>query len=70
MQGFGGKFGVESDNMDASAKGWDDKGEVPLHGSQTDHKKGFGGKFGVDDHKDAVSRPLDIHVLQQLFVGV
>ena len=38
-QGFGGKFGVETDRVDKSAKGWSEKAEVELHASQTDHKK-------------------------------
>ena len=51
-KGFGGKYGVESDRVDKSAKGWSDHSQTELHPSQTDHKKGFGGKFGVDENMD------------------
>ena len=54
-KGFGGKFGVETDKVDKSAKGWSEHYKPELHPSQTDHKKGFGGKFGVeDDRRDEV----------------
>lgn len=46
-QGFGGKYGVQSDRVDQSAKGWDEKSQTELHPSQKDFKQGFGGKFGV-----------------------
>lgn len=46
--GFGGKFGVQTDRVDKSAVGFDYKSQVEKHESQTDHKKGFGGKFGID----------------------
>merc|ERR1712177_150364 len=45
--GYGGKFGVEKDRMDASAMGHDFIAKVDKHESQVDHKKGFGGKYGV-----------------------
>ena len=55
-KGFGGKFGVETDKVDKSAKGWSEHYKPELHPSQTDHKKGFGGKFGVeDDRRDEVT---------------
>lgn len=50
-KGFGGKYGVQSDRVDKSAKTWDEKTKTELHASQTDHKKGFGGKFGVETDK-------------------
>ena len=50
-KGFGGKFGVETDRVDASAKGWSESQKVEAHASQVDHKKGFGGKFGVETDK-------------------
>lgn len=54
-QGFGGKFGVQTDRQDKSAVGYDSQEKVALHPSQTDMSKGFGGKFGVDkDNKDQV----------------
>ena len=37
--GFGGKYGVQTDRQDKSAKGWSEKAETELHASQTDHKK-------------------------------
>lgn len=46
--GFGGKFGVQTDRVDKSAMGFDYKSQVEKHESQTDHKKGFGGKFGIE----------------------
>ncbi|XP_071743159.1 uncharacterized protein Cortactin isoform X1 [Lepeophtheirus salmonis] len=46
-QGYGGKFGIEKDRMDASAMGHDYEGKVEKHASQTDYAKGFGGKHGV-----------------------
>ena len=51
-KGFGGKFGVQTDRVDKSAKGWSEKTKPELHPSQTDHKKGFGGKFGVQSDMD------------------
>ena len=45
--GFGGKFGVQTDRQDKSALGWDHIEKVDKHESQVDHKKGFGGKHGV-----------------------
>ena len=55
FQGFGGKFGVQSDRMDASAVGHDYVGKVEKHASQSDYAKGFGGKFGVQtDRVDKV----------------
>lgn len=54
-QGFGGKYGVQTDRQDKSAMGYDSQEKVPLHPSQTDMSKGFGGKFGVDsENKDKV----------------
>ena len=50
-KGFGGKYGVETDRQDKSAKGWSEQTKPELHASQTDHKKGFGGKFGVETDK-------------------
>ncbi|XP_028163299.1 src substrate protein p85-like [Ostrinia furnacalis] len=46
-EGFGGKFGVQTDRMDASAVGHDYVGTVDKHESQTDYSRGFGGKYGV-----------------------
>ena len=34
-KGFGGKYGVQSDRVDKSAVGWEDKGTVAPHESQT-----------------------------------
>ena len=54
-KGFGGKYGVQTDRVDESAKGWSEHTKTELHGSQLDHKKGFGGKFGVEaDKQDKV----------------
>ena len=33
-KGFGGKFGVETDRVDASAKGWSESQKVEAHSSQ------------------------------------
>ena len=53
--GFGGKYGVQKDRVDKSAKGWSEHTEPGLHPSQADYKKGFGGKFGVDtENQDEV----------------
>merc|ERR1711990_71841 len=46
--GFGGKYGVQNDRVDKSAKGWSETQKTELHSSQTDSSKGFGGKFGVE----------------------
>lgn len=55
VAGFGGKFGVQTDRMDASAVGHDYDGKTEKHVSQTDHSRGFGGKFGVQtDRVDKV----------------
>ena len=54
-KGFGGKYGVQADRVDKSAKGWSEHTTPELHPSQTEYKKGFGGKFGVDaDNQDKV----------------
>ena len=54
-KGFGGKYGVQTDRKDASAKGFEEKTTQELHASQKDFKKGFGGKFGVEtDNVDKV----------------
>ena len=37
--GFGGKYGVQTDRVDKSAKGWSEKTQTELHPSQVDHKK-------------------------------
>ena len=50
-KGFGGKYGIQTDRVDSSAKGWSEHSKPELHPSQTDHKKGFGGKFGVDSDR-------------------
>ena len=53
--GFGGKYGVQTDRQDKSAKGWSEHTKPELHPSQTDSKKGFGGKFGIEEgSKDQV----------------
>ena len=69
-QGFGGKFGVQTERVDKSAKGYGDHTAPELHPSQTDHKKGFGGKFGVQaDRVDKVggassgSEPWKLHCI-------
>lgn len=46
-RGFGGKFGVEKDRVDASAVGFDYKSKLEKHESQN-ASRGFGGKFGVE----------------------
>ena len=38
-QGFGGKYGVQKDRVDQSAKGWSESQKVEAHASQVDHKK-------------------------------
>ena len=54
--GFGGKYGVQRDRVDRSAKGWSEHTDAAVHPSQADYKKGFGGKFGVDsENQDKVS---------------
>lgn len=59
LLGFGGKYGVQTDRMDASAVGHDYVGKVEKHVSQTDYSQGFGGKYGVQtDRVDKVSTPL------------
>ncbi|GBP76358.1 Src substrate cortactin [Eumeta japonica] len=45
--GYGGKFGVQTDRMDKSAVGHDHIEKVEKHVSQKDYSQGFGGKFGV-----------------------
>ena len=58
-KGFGGKYGVQADRVDKSAKGWSEQSKTELHPSQTEYKKGFGGKFGVDtDRQDKVRKCL------------
>lgn len=53
--GYGGKFGVQKDRMDASAVGHEYVGKVEKHASQKDYSTGFGGKFGVQtDRVDKV----------------
>ena len=37
--GFGGKYGVQSDRVDKSAKGWGETQKTELHSSQTDSSK-------------------------------
>lgn len=54
FSGYGGKFGVEKDRMDASAMGHEYIGKVEKHASQKDYSDGFGGKFGVQ--KDRVDK--------------
>ncbi|XP_029814022.1 hematopoietic lineage cell-specific protein [Manacus vitellinus] len=49
--GYGGKFGTERDRMDKSAVGFEYKGEVEKHSSQTDYSRGFGGRYGVERDK-------------------
>jgi hypothetical protein len=52
-KGFGGKYGVQQDRVDKSAKGWSEQQGTELHPSQTDSSKGFGGKFGIErDRQD------------------
>lgn len=54
--GYGGKFGVQKDRMDASAVGNEYVGKVEKHASQKDYSSGFGGKFGLQsDRVDKVS---------------
>lgn len=53
-KGFGGKFGVQTDRVDASAVGFDYHEKLAAHASQKDHSTGFGGKFGVQ--KDRVDK--------------
>ncbi|CAK5032068.1 unnamed protein product [Meloidogyne enterolobii] len=47
-QGYGGKFGVETDRIDKCAACFDYKGKVEPHPSQKDYSLGFGGTFGVE----------------------
>jgi len=57
--GFGGKYGIQKDRVDKSAKGWSEHTQPGLHPSQADYKKGFGGKFGVDsENQDKVKVTL------------
>ena len=49
--GFGGKFGVQTDRQDKSAVGWDHQEAKQQHDSQKDYKTGFGGKFGVQNDR-------------------
>ncbi|KAL1509421.1 hypothetical protein ABEB36_004163 [Hypothenemus hampei] len=49
--GYGGKFGVQKDRMDASAVGHEYIGKVEKHASQKDYSTGFGGKFGVQSDR-------------------
>ncbi|CAI4232511.1 unnamed protein product [Auanema sp. JU1783] len=52
-EGYGGKFGVQTDRMDKAAETFDYKGQVSAHASQKDYAVGFGGKYGVQaDRKD------------------
>jgi cortactin len=37
--GFGGKYGVQTDRVDKSAKGWGETQKTDLHASQTDASK-------------------------------
>ena len=60
-KGFGGKYGVQTDRVDKSAKGWSEHSKTELHPSQTDGKKGFGGKFGVDAESQDAVRILDVN---------
>ncbi|CRL01677.1 CLUMA_CG014896, isoform A [Clunio marinus] len=53
-KGYGGRYGIEKDRMDASALGHDYIGKVEKHGSQKDYSEGFGGKFGIQ--KDRVDK--------------
>ncbi|OQV13651.1 Src substrate protein p85 [Hypsibius exemplaris] len=50
--GYGGKYGVETDRMDKSAKGADYHEPKAQHTSQIDNKQGFGGKYGKDERVD------------------
>ena len=43
--GFGGKFGVQSDRVDKSAKGWGESQKTDLHSSQTDSSKKKGSEI-------------------------
>ncbi|XP_066262937.1 src substrate cortactin [Euwallacea similis] len=49
--GYGGKFGVQKDRMDASAMGHEYVGKVEKHASQKDYSSGFGGKFGIQSDR-------------------
>ncbi|KAL1509422.1 hypothetical protein ABEB36_004163 [Hypothenemus hampei] len=73
--GYGGKFGVQKDRMDASAVGHEYIGKVEKHASQKDYSTGFGGKFGVQSDrvdKSAVSwdhkEKLEKHASQKDYV--
>lgn len=50
-EGYGGRFGIQSDRVDKSAVGFNYQQETTKHSSQTDYKTGFGGKFGVESEK-------------------
>ncbi len=59
-RGYGGKFGVESDRMDASALPHEYEVKVEKHASQKDYAKGFGGKYGIQkDRVDKVGHAED-----------
>jgi cortactin len=62
--GYGGKFGVESDRVDKSAVGFEYQQASEKHSSQVDYSKGFGGKYGVvNTAKDKSAMGFD-HVEQ------
>lgn len=50
-EGYGGRFGVQSDRVDKSAHTYNYQQETTKHSSQTDYKSGFGGKFGIESVK-------------------
>lgn len=49
-EGFGGKFGIQTDRVDKSAVGFDYKSKLMHHDSQTT-SGGFGGKFGIESDR-------------------
>ena len=59
-EGYGGRFGIQSDRVDKSAFGYNQQQETQKHSSMTDYKTGFGGKFGLNtDRKDKCAVGFD-----------
>uniref|UniRef100_A0AC35UAE4 SH3 domain-containing protein n=1 Tax=Rhabditophanes sp. KR3021 TaxID=114890 RepID=A0AC35UAE4_9BILA len=56
-EGYGGKFGIQSDRVDKSAESWAYHEKVAGHASQKDYKHGFGGEFGVQ--RDRVDKSAE-----------
>ena len=66
-KGFGGKYGVQTDRVDKSAKGYDESTKTELHPSQKDFSRGFGGKFGVEeDRRDKVNKTQRVSKIKKI----